>query len=443
VTAGGLYAFAPFLVTHFAVGHVNLVWAILPPLVLVALREMLGSTPARPWRAGIALGVGFAAQTGIYTQTIALGALVMGIALLVLAVVDRGCFRGRGAVVLRLAAGCVGTYIVICGYPIYLLLFGPYRPAGEIRPSLDIRADPLNALKPTSMTLLGGSHSTDEHLNAFTGEQGGYIGLAVLLVCVLAVVVIRSRFAVAVAAVGAVTWVFSLGPSLTTGKHDLHIWLPWSLVEHVPLLSVAEPVRLQIFIALCAAVLVGLFVDRVAGARRAWVRLGGALLAALAVVSWVPAHGAKTSDARPPAFFTMASSVLSADDVVASFPRPTGAWVDGALPVLWQAQSGMAYRITGGSFISSAPGHPILFETPENFFEGASKGLAAGLPQPSDEYLGWTQQELSRNGVTVLLVVPRPDAHMAAVQRWAERVAGRSGQLVGGVWMYRIDPAVA
>lgn len=438
--AGGLYAFAPFVIAHFAVGHVNLVWAVVPPLIVIALREVLVTSPARPWRAGIALGAGMAVQTGLYTQTLALGGFVLAIALGVVAVVDRGCFRGRGRVALGVAAGCCATYVVICGYPIYLLLFGPNRPSGEIRPSLDIRADPLNTVRPTSMTLVGGSTGADDHLNAFVGEQGGYLGLAVLLVCALAVVLVRTRFARAVAGVAVVTWVFSLGPSLTSGKHDLHVWLPWSLIEHVPLLSVAEPVRLQIFVDLCAALLVGLFVDRVAAARRLWPRFAGAVLAALAVVSWVPAHGARTSDARPPAFFSMASSVLSTDDVVISYPRPSGAWVDGALPMLWQAQSGMAYRVTGGSFISSAPGHPVLFETPENFFEGACRGLAEGLSQPSDVYVDMTRQELARMGVTVLLVVPRPDVPMAEIETWAERVAGGPGELVGGVRMYRFDP---
>jgi hypothetical protein len=94
---------------------------------------------------------------------------------------------------------------VLCSYPVYLVLFGPARPSGQIRPALDVRADPLNAVLPTPVTV-GGSAANSGHLNAYVGEQGGYLGVVVLLLLVVACVVSRSATVRVVAVLGLLTW---------------------------------------------------------------------------------------------------------------------------------------------------------------------------------------------------------------------------------------------
>jgi len=37
IVAGALYAFSPFQIAHFSVGHLNIIWAILPPVLLYAI----------------------------------------------------------------------------------------------------------------------------------------------------------------------------------------------------------------------------------------------------------------------------------------------------------------------------------------------------------------------------------------------------------------------
>ncbi len=440
IVAGGLYAFAPFQIAHFSVGHLNIVWAILPPALLYAVHAVFIRRPRLPGRVGALVGVVLAVQTGIYTQTLALGALVLVITAVVLAVRYPRGVLARLPSLGRSAVCCMVTYVALCAFPLYLLFFGPTRPTGtEIRPTLDTRADPTNAIVPTALTWVHGFPATALQMNSYEGEQGGYIGLAMLAVLALALIFGRSTVVRLVAVVGLIAFVFSLGPSLTVLRQDLHIWLPWQLLSNVPLLSLAEPDRLQIFIDLCVSMIVALWMDTLSkfppGFRG---RAGAHLLTALAVVSWLPASAADTAAATSPPFFTTAADHLGRNDVAVTFPRPDATWVGGGMPMRWQAESGFAYRSTGGSFLTSDPTHPILFSTPINYFEAGCFDLAAGKPQPDDKYVPLARQELLNLGVTVLLVVPQPGKDDTGIEQWAARVSGSLGTYEGGVWLYRL-----
>jgi len=442
IVAGGLYAFAPFQIAHFSVGHLNIVWAILPPALLYAVHAVFIRRSRLPGRIGALVGVVLAVQTGIYTQTLALGALVLVITAAVLVVRHPRGVLNRLPDLGRTAVCCVVTYVALCAVPLYLLFFGPSRPSGsEIRPSLDTRADPTNAVVPTALTWVHGLPATALRMNSYEGEQGGYIGLAMLAVLALALVFGRSTVVRVVAVVGLITFVFALGPSLTVLRQDLHIWLPWQLLSDVPLLSLAEPDRLQIFVDLCVAMIVALWMDMLSKYPPGFLGRGGArLLTTIAIVSWLPAGGAQTAAATSPAFFATAADPLHLrrNDVVVTFPRPDATWVGGGLPMLWQADSGFAYRSTGGSFLTSDPTQPILFSTPINYFEAACFDLAAGKPPPDGKFAVAARQQLIDLGVTVLLVVPQPGKDYTRIEQWAARVTGSAGTYEGGAWLYRL-----
>ena len=55
--AGLLYGFSPFVVAHSSVGHLNLVWAVLPPALLWLLHTLLVAPRPRPWRTGVLVGL--------------------------------------------------------------------------------------------------------------------------------------------------------------------------------------------------------------------------------------------------------------------------------------------------------------------------------------------------------------------------------------------------
>ena len=60
--AGLLYGFSPFVVAHSSVGHLNLVWAVLPPALLWLLHALLVAPRPPPWRTGVLIGLGAATK---------------------------------------------------------------------------------------------------------------------------------------------------------------------------------------------------------------------------------------------------------------------------------------------------------------------------------------------------------------------------------------------
>lgn len=124
-------------------------------------------------------------------------------------------------------------------------------------------ADLANLLVPTRLTAVRAvPDGTDAELGGHIGEQGGYVGLAALALVVVAVLVVRSTTLRVVAAVGFLSWVASLGTSVVLLGDYTGIPMPWLVFAEVPLLSEVEPVRIQVVTAMCVAVVVALWVDR-------------------------------------------------------------------------------------------------------------------------------------------------------------------------------------
>ena len=168
--------------------------------------------------------------------------------------------------------------------------------------------------------------------------------------------VVTVRRARLVAAVGLAAWVLSLGVSLVVLGHDTGVALPWRPIEGVPLVGEIETMRFQVVVALCVAVVVGLWLRprsptcRPAPAGRSRWRPPASRCS-----PGCPANQQVATPAVVPAFFAAGAPGLTGADVVETYPRTTGVWMGGARPMLWQVASGFAYRTTGGYFIGSDP----------------------------------------------------------------------------------------
>jgi hypothetical protein len=437
--AGLLYGFSPFVVAHSSVGHLNLVWAVLPPALVWVVHALLVAPDGRPWRAGALTGVAFAVQTGIYTQTVALCAVVLVVVAVVLAARFPGRVAARGPAVLRGLAACLATYVVLCAFPLYLLLAGPGRPRTEIRKPGATNADAANLLVPTALTRFQmGLGSLAAKLHTHSGEQGGYVGVALLAVVVAAVLTVRR--ARLVAAVGLAAWVLSLGVSLVVLGHDTGVPLPWRPLEGMPMVGEVETMRFQVVVALCVAVVVGFWLDHLAAAPPASRRTAALTATAIALLTWLPANEQVATPAVVPAYFAAGAPGLTGADVVETYPRTTGVWIGGARPMLWQVASGFAYRTTGGYFIGSDPTHDLLTEAPASFYEQHASDIARGGRAPGRDVAAAARDELRALGVTAVVVVPE-GADVSAVLDWTRRVSGDPGQQVDDVWVFRLAAA--
>jgi hypothetical protein len=438
--AGLLYGFSPFVIAHASVGHLNLVWAVLPPVLLWVVHALLVAPEPRPWRIGALAGVAFAVQTGIYTQTVALSAVVLVVVALVLALRWPRVAARRVPTVLRGLVACLATYAVLCAYPLYLLLAGPGRPRSEIREPEVTNADAANLLVPTSLTKFQLRMAPfAEQLHTHSGEQGGYVGIALLVIVAVAVVSARRSVTRIFAVVGLAAWVLSLGVNLVVLGHDTGVSLPWRPIESVPLVGEIEAMRLQLIVALCVAAVVALWLDHLADLPHSLRRAIALAVTGAAMLTWLPADEQTATPAVVPAYFIAGAPGLTGADVVETYPRTTGVWVGGARPMLWQVASGFAYRTTGGYFIGADATHDLLVEAPATSYEQAAVGAAAGAEPPSRDAAGAARAELRGLGVTAIVVVPE-GADVTAVLEWTRRVSGTPGEQVDDVWRFRLSP---
>lgn len=440
---GALYAFAPFHLAHAVAGHLNLTWSVLPPVLLLLAHHLFAAPLRRPWRLGAVTGLVLVAQLVLYTQMLAIGVvfLVVTAAVLALRFPRRvgDALPGLG----RAALACVGVFAVVGAYPLYLILAGPVRPRGSIRNIDATGADLANLIVPTRMTAIRpGPGGLADRLAGHVGEQGGYVGVAMLALVLVAVLVVRSTTLRVVAAVGALAWICSLGTGVTVLGADTGITLGWTVMRYVPLLSEIEPVRIQVVVALCVAVVVAMWVDALPTVAPSGAsRLGAVALTAFALLSWVPADAQEVQPAPVPPLFAAPGTAFAPDDVLELYPRMTAAWDDGAQGLRWQVASGMAFRTPGGYFIASDPEDDVVIESRWNRYQIGARWVADGKNQPSDRYTAAAAGDLRALGVTVVTVVPQDPAADPAVLEWTRRVTGDAGRLDRGVWLFRPAPA--
>ncbi|WP_156067316.1 hypothetical protein [Pseudonocardia halophobica] len=419
-TAGALYAFSPFMVAHLQAGHLNLVWAVLPPVLLALAHRLFVRDLRRPWLLGALTGLALAAQTWLYTQTLAIGVLMLVVLAMVLAVRYPGRAADRLPALVEAGVSCLGVFAVLAGYAVYLLLAGPARPRAPLRSPEYGSADLANTIAPTWLTAIR-AVPAPIGMQGNLGEQGGYLGVAVLLLLLLTVLTCGTAAGIA-AAVGAVAWVLELGPQLFVAGEPTGVPLPWRALVKVPLLGEVEPVRLQVVVTLAVAVLAGLALDR--------VPRPVALVAVVAAMSWIPADAQRTTSAAVPAHPQLAGQVVE------TWPRITGDWYGGADPLRAQIASGFGYRLSGGYFLGADADHPLLLQSPWNRYQ-AGAALAQEWPTlaaPPDP--AGAARDLREVGVTVVLVTPRPGEDPTPVLDWTRRVTGSEGVPLEGAWAF-------
>ncbi len=453
---GGLfYGFAPYMVAQSS-GHLNLVFVPLPPLVLLALYELVVAQDGRPHRWGLLLGLASAAQYLISPEVFLSTCLLAAIGLAVLAVArPRECRRRAGYVARGLGwAAVIGVPLII--YPVYFALFGPNSYVGSAHGSYPFPADLLAAVVPNSNQLLATRSIAavgDRFIMGNIVENGGYLGVPLLLLVV--VIVVRwwrvgfIRFAGGMAVVA---WLLSLGPRLTVDTHTTSIPMPLALLDHVHIVDSLVAARLGLYVDLFVAVVVAIGLDswrsrhrpahRTRTARSPLVRTGAVSLSAVVIVaSLLPDWPRAEFPVTIPAFFSSATARhIPTGSVVLTYPYPVGATNQA---MLWQASDSMAFRLVGGyaivpnaqrqaTFDPFPPGSEDVPAELVGSFEGVTPadvvpGLPAGAPTPAQ-----VRSFLAGNDVGSVILQPVGD-DPGAVYRLFTATLGQPNSRSGGV----------
>lgn len=253
--AGLCYGFGPFLATDLQLGHLNLTFSAVPPLVLVCLDELFVTQRRNPKVIGAWLGALLVVQFFISTEVLAIMAVVAIVALAILALSHRGACRER---IRRAAPGVAvagAITFALLAYPAWFAAFGPAHVSGPVFGSTAITTATLR-----STVIPGGGRPA---VGFISGGNGAYLGIPLLVIlCLGWIVWRRRRELVFFTRMAAACFVFSLGPSLHVTNADTGIPLPAALLAHVPLLWSIMPSRFGIFVDLFAALSLGIVLER-------------------------------------------------------------------------------------------------------------------------------------------------------------------------------------
>jgi len=363
-----VYGFSPALL-HSAVGHYDLQFAVLPPLIIDAVLR-LAAGPARAVPGGIRLGLLVTAQLLISEEILFDSALAGFLLVLVLAASRPREVAGRAAAVARGLATAAGVTAVLAGYPLWVQFFGPLRQHGSPFAIDFFKNDLAGFVVPSSLMLFhtAGSAAEAARYQGNLTEYLGYLGWPLLGLLVLAAVRFWRRLPVRAAAVTwAVLEVFSLGGTLLSSGHD-HAWikLPWYWLQGLPVVGSVLPDRFSILADGAAGAVLAFSFDAAAAAfagyaarrlpplaggwRPAAVVMSACVLAVLPLVP-KPLPAAAATPLPPGWSAAFAALRLPASASVLVVPVPMGTFTE---PMRWQADTGEPGSLVGGYFTGPA-----------------------------------------------------------------------------------------
>ena len=372
---GLLYGFSPYMIGQ-GIGHLNLLFVPGPPLILLTLDELVVRRRWRPRTTGIVLGLLAGAQFLISPEVFAGTAVLAAIGLVIVMVANPGEVRAHAGGV---ATG-LGWAVLVCGvliaYPVYLELAGPHRFSGSAHGSYPFPSDLLSPVVPDTNQLVaprGWVAVGDRFIMGDYFENGGYLGVPLLLLLTVVVVQLRRRKIVLFSGVMAVVaLLLSLGPRLTVDNHTTWVPLPMAALDHLPLFVSLIDARFALYVVLFAAVILASWIDRLheratsrgvapgtpqhrrSRPHRTWPGLvaGGAVVV-LVLVPLVPKVPYSSQPTDVPHFFTStAVQRIAPGSVALSYPYPN----DGEIrAMLWQSTTDMRFTLIGGYALGVGP----------------------------------------------------------------------------------------
>jgi hypothetical protein len=418
---GLLYGFSPFVLGAVSGSYLMVGVAVVPPLVVAGLDELMIRQHRSPVVTGVGLGLLVVLQFFIGTEALAI--MVLTGALGVLMIVAFAAVRtptdlrskAHHAVTGMVAGGV--TSVVLLAYPAWYALAGPSHLSEPIWPGTTLRysgAVFANFFDPTPAA------TSQTALNKIVGGYQGtilshqYVGWGTAAVLVVGLLLWRRDLRLWLfGAVTVVTGVLSLGQQHGT-------WLPWQALSTLPLLENIIPSRFLVETYLAVAVMVALIVDHAyhaasgyggrqhRGLRSAWWAGGvGIAVAAVALVPiadyLAPGLPFTTQAVALPTWFRSKAPHLTGHQVVMVFPAP---FSHSQSALTWQAVDHDTFSMAG----QGGPGGQASRAGPEaeglDVLSDASVDFGGQTIGP--EAIAAVRRALDGWGVTTVVIPDQP-----------------------------------
>ena len=364
--AGAVYGFSPALLQS-AIGHYNLQFAVLPPLIIDrVLRLATGRGDA--WLTdSMWLGALCAAQIFISEELLADTAVAVVLLLAALALGEPRLARDRALTVLGRVGVASCTFLVLAGYALWVQLFGPLVQHGRVFPLSAYHNSDAVFVTPSRYLLFhtASSAATAARFSYGAPEYLAYLGWPLLAALIVLAVVCRRHVVVASCAiVFTLLEILSFGPRGLIPGTTVTVSLPWGWLARLPLLGNGLPDRFPILADGFAAAMIGFGIDALAtkarSAGRKWPIAALWLVTVAAVLPLTPLPLPAASVPALPAGWQAAFAALRlpAGAPVLTVPVPYGLLT---APMRWQADTGNPSSLIGGYFQGpNQTGHATL-----------------------------------------------------------------------------------
>jgi hypothetical protein len=484
---GALYGFSPYMAAH-ALGHPPLVTLFTPPLMLLLVDDLLIRQTGRGIRGGVALGLLAAVQLLLWEELLLAEALVGAVGIVVLlafSAVARPSMplslviRQRWRYAARALAAAFITFVVLAGVPLAIQFFGPQTVHGAVWAPNQFVTDLLAFATPTPLQAIapGFAARLSEHFSANIYEWSGYVGIPLLALLGYAIASLWSRGmsrAGAVAGIFAVTGVFvallSMGPLINVAGHTtplpvalialaivfavrrrvahkgvrraarIILWTflaVWGATIFVPIVSDVIPARLMLFVFLFAGLVLAIWLDHAlrearAAGRPLAIRALPLVLAGLALVPLIPRQPFPTMPLGVPSFFTTPALVDQVPSGSVALVAPFAYDWRLAVPMLWQSESGMRFRMPEGFAWIPGPSY-----VPHRSALGdAMAGIAKSGSAPAMTLDARRRYAQDLQAWQVETVIVGPMANQDQMLRFFSDLLGRAPSEEGGVLVW-------
>ncbi|MFF3847035.1 glycosyltransferase [Streptomyces sp. NPDC002328] len=430
-----LAAFAPPMVSH-ANAHPNFVLLFMIPLIVDRALRLCEAGPRRT-RDAVVLGLMAAYQLFLGEETLLLAALGMLVFALAYAAVRPDVARRAARPLLGGLATAAAVCLPIVVYPLSWQFSGP-----QSYTHIDHGPGSANTVRAlltfAERSLIAGDADRAAALSLNPTEQNAFYGWPLLLLALAITVRLWRRPAVrALACTAVVAAVLSLGPRVHVPFTDTEIPGPWAPLAGLPLLESVIESRVAMICAPVLGMLLALAVGRLATARSLGTQYAGLLAVCLALLPLVPAPLKSAPRAATPAFFTGGAweAYVRPGESLVPVPLPEPLAADA---LHWQTEAGLGFRMPGGYF--NGPygdgDRSGVYGVPLNFTASLLKDVRdTGIAQVIDDRArAEARRDLAHWRAGALVLVPQP--RDAVLRETVEKLVGRPGRWVDGVWVW-------
>jgi hypothetical protein len=421
--AGLLYGFGPYFVGQG--GHLHLILAFLPPLLLLLGFELIVRQPAGRWSYyGIRLGAAVAAAILCGEEVVAMASVGAVVAIVVLALLYPHQVAAKVPYAAKGIGLGAGIAVVVTAYPLWFQFFGP-RSLWQ-GPKTEIGLNLASIVRPSSLQLIA-PHADVVANRVYTTyglENTGYLGwpLTLTLVALIArALVTRNRIVLWWGGTAGVLLALSCGPRIRLAALDLGPG-PWQLLSRLPVMSSIVPVRLSLLTSLFIAFGLTHAMTRMLTGRRGRITILTVVLALF--VPLVPYGRYDTRYEIPtPRFFTdsAALATIRPGATVLLLPHSRDPGVSGQ-HMMWQLRSHLRFKIVGGYGVFEVGGKSS-YRSEDPYLATVLAEVADTGVRPGPGPLAAAAASIAPAGLDYL-VLTGPGEHAALVQELASQLTG-------------------